>query len=142
MRIKEKDSVLQLTATNDGSGDFLVAIEVQSEGFSGHVDGHVVGAAWQTFVRQLTTLEAERKGAARLVSAMPGEFHLEVKSIDGKGHMGVSGELSYRRVGVERWPVQQLRFAFEFDPSKLSAFVVAAAGAQQRAAGDVRNARA
>jgi hypothetical protein len=79
--------------------------------------------------------------AARLISAMPGEFDLEVKSIDSKGHMGVSGVLSYRRLGVEQWPVQQLRFAFEFDPSKLSAFV-AAASAQQCAAGDVRNARA
>jgi hypothetical protein len=142
MKIEEEDSVLELTATSDGSGDFFVAIETQSEGFSGHADGHVEGAAWQTFVRELTTLEAERKGAARLVSAMPGEFDLEVKSIDSKGHMGVCGVLSYRRVGVEQWPVQQLRFAFEFDPSKLSAFVVAAAGAQQRAAGDARNARA
>jgi hypothetical protein len=71
-----------------------------SEGFSGHADGHVVGAAWQTFVRELTTLETERKGAAHLVSAMPGEFDLEVKSIDGEGHMGVSGVLSYRRVGA------------------------------------------
>ena len=142
MRIEEEDSVLELTATSDDSGDFLVSIEAQSEGFSGHADGHVVGAAWQSFVRELAALEEKRKGAARLVSAMPGEFDIEVKSIDSKGHMGASGALSYRRAGVEQWPAQQLRFAFEFDPSKLSAFVVAAAGAQQRAAGDVRNARA
>jgi hypothetical protein len=56
--------------------------------------------------------------------------------------MGVSGVLSYRRVGVQEWPVQQLYFAFEFDPSKLAAFARAAANAQQHAAGDVRDARA
>jgi hypothetical protein len=100
-----------------------------------------VGSAWRAFVRELTALEAQRKGAARLLSAMPGEFDLEVKAIDDKGHMGVSGVLSYR-VGIEQWPVQQLRFALEFDPSKLSAFVVTAAGARQCAAADVRNARA
>ena len=141
MKIEEKDSVLQLSATDDGSGDYLVAIEAQSGGFSGHADGHVTGAAWRGFVQELVALEAGWKGAARLISAIPGEFDLEVTAIDSKGHMGVSGVLSHRSVGVEHWPVQQLRFAFEFDPSKLSAFVVSAASAQQRAAADVRNAR-
>jgi hypothetical protein len=129
MRIEDKDSVLELAVADDGSGDFLVAIEAQSEGFCGHANSHVVGAAWHAFVRQLAALDAERKGAARLISAMPGEFDLEVKAIDSKGHMGVSGVLSYRRVGVEEWPVQQLRFAFEFDPSKLSGLAKAAANA-------------
>src|SRR5688572_17672915 len=142
MKLEGGCALLDLTVSDEGSGDFLVAIEAQSEGFSGHADGHVVGAAWHVFVEQLAVLEAERKGSARLISAMPGEFELEVRAIDGKGHMGVSGLLSYRRVGVEEWPVQQLRFAFEFDPSKLSAFVRAVATAQQRAAGDARNARA
>jgi hypothetical protein len=132
MRIEEKDSVLELTVTEDGSGDFLVAVEAQSEGFAGHADGHVVGAAWHAFVGQLAMLEAERRGAARLISAMSGEFDLEVKAIDCKGHMGVCGVLSYRSVGVEEWPVQQLRFAFEFDPSKLSDFAIAAANAHGR----------
>jgi hypothetical protein len=142
MKIEEKDSVLELVATDDGSGDFLVTIEAQIEGFCGHADGHVFGAAWHAFVRQLAALEAERKGAARLISAMPGDFDLEVMALDSKGHMGLSGVLSYRRAGVDEWPVQQLRFGFEFDPSKLSAFAKAAANAQQRAAGDVRDARA
>lgn len=136
MRIEERQSVLEITATDDGSGDFLVAIEAQSEGFSGHADGHVVGAEWHAFVRQLADLEAQRKGAARLSSAATGDFAREVKALDSRGRMGVSGALSYRRSGVEDWPVQQLRFSFEFDPSKLSAFSRAAANAQQYAAGD------
>jgi hypothetical protein len=141
MRIEEQESVLELTVTPDGSGDFLVAVEARSEGFCGHADGVVVGAAWGAFVQELGILEAERKGVARLISAL-GEFDLEVRAIDSRGHMGASGVLSYRPAGIEEWPVQQLRFAFEFDPSKLSSFANAAANAQQCAAGDVRNARA
>jgi hypothetical protein len=141
MRIEEKDSVLELIVTEDGSGDFLVAIEARSEGFSGHADGHVVGDAWRAFVRQLAILEAERKGTARLISVMPGEFDLEVKASDGRGHMGVSGVLAYRRVGVGDWPVQQLSFAFEFDPSKLLAFASAAASTQSAARERVNTAR-
>ena len=64
MRIEEQDSVLQLTVTPDGSGDFLVAVEARSEGFSGHADGVVVGAAWGVFVPELGILEAKRKGVA------------------------------------------------------------------------------
>ena len=135
MKIVEGDSILQLTATEDGSGDFLVSVEAQSQGFSGHADGHVVGAAGHVFVRQLTVLEAQRKGAASLTSAMPGEFELEVKAVDSRGHMGVSGVLSYRTVGLEDRSLQQLRFAFEFDPSKLAAFVNAAAQAEREPAG-------
>ncbi len=89
MKIEEEDSVLQLAATKDGSGDFLVAIEAQSEGFSGHAEVTLEVQRGRRLL-QLTTLEVERKGAAHLVSAMPGEFDLEVKSIDRKGHMGVS----------------------------------------------------
>lgn len=69
------------------------------------------GAEWHSFVRQLGILERERKGAARLVSAIPGEFDIEVKAVDSRGHLGVSGALSRRRVGDAEWCVQRLHFA-------------------------------
>lgn len=140
MEIVEGDSVFVLTAADDGSGDYLVSVEARAQGFSGHADGHVAGAEWHSFVRQLEVLERERKGAAHLISAMPGEFDIEVKAVDSRGHLGVSGVLSYQRVGDAEWCVQRLHFAFGFDPSKLAAFANAAS-AQQRAAADVRNAR-
>jgi hypothetical protein len=141
LQIQEADSLLLLSASDDGSGDVLLSVEVRCDGFSGHADGVVVASEWETFVQQLAALETERKGSARLSSAL-GELDFKVHSIDNRGHMGVSGVLSYHRVGVEEWPVQQLHFAFEFEPSKLAAFASDAANAQQRAAGDVRNARA
>jgi hypothetical protein len=129
MEILEADSTLVLAATDDGDGDFLISVEVRSDGFSGHEDGVVVGPEWCSFVEQLGALETERKGSAHLLSAVSGEFDVRVHAIDGRGHMGVSGVLSYRRVGVEDWPAQQLHFAFEFDPSKLAPFARAAAAA-------------
>lgn len=134
--------MFRLTAVEDGSGDFLVSVEARSRGFSGHADGHVVGADWHSFVRQLSVLEAERKGEAHLISATPGEFDIEIKSLDSRGHLGVSGILSYRCPGDEERFLQRLNFAFEFDPSKLAAFASAAVSAQQHAAGDARNSRA
>lgn len=119
LSITADGSLLVVTFEDDGSGDLLVSIEASSDGFSGHADGHVVGEDWERFVAELGHLERNRKGAARLSSAFPGEFEVVIGARDSVGHMGVSGILQYRRVGVEQWPVQQLHFAFEFDPSLL-----------------------
>ncbi len=129
--VTEKGSSLLVTFDSDGSGDFLVSIEAKSGGFSGHADGHVVGADWQQFVGDLRRLEETRRGAARFASAIPGEFELTVEAIDSRGHMGVSGVVRYRRAGVEDWPQQQLHFAFKFDPSRLASLVQNAGAAQQ-----------
>ena len=120
--LQEGTASLELSCNSDGSGDYLASIEVCVEGFSGHAEGHVVGADWTAFVKALRRLDEMRKGEARFESAIPGEFELRIHSIDSRGHMGISGLLRYQRVGVEEWPHQQLRFAFEFDPSKLPAF--------------------
>lgn len=116
-------SSLLVTFEDDGAGDFLLSIEASSDGFSGHADGHVIGEDWERFVAELRCLESSRKGAARFASAFPGEFEFEIGSVDSVGHMGVSGVLRYRRVGVEQWPQQQLHFAFEFDPSLLASLM-------------------
>ncbi len=120
--LQEGTASLELSCESDGAGDYLAALEVRVDGFSGHADGHVVGGEWDGFANDLRSLAQTCKGEARFESAIAGEFELRVHSIDSLGHMGVSGLLRYRRVGVEDWPQQQFRFAFEFDPSKLSAF--------------------
>lgn len=111
-----------LTSESDGSGDYLVAIDAKAYGFAGHADGHVVGAAWLGFCAELGALEKSRTGEAILESAMPGEFSIRVGSLNGVGHMSVSGVLGYSRSG---WPRQNLTFAFEFEPSQLAAVQLA-----------------
>jgi hypothetical protein len=113
-----EDAALLLEWSDDGSGDFLVSIEAQADGFCGHADGHVAGADLRRFTNDLERLEQSRKGKAQLVSAVPNEFEVTVQAIDGAGHMSVSGMLRYLRPGPER-PHQSLGFFFEFDPSQL-----------------------
>lgn len=120
--LEEGSASLELGCAPDGSGDYLVSLTVRVEGFSGHADGHVAGADWIAFVKAIRNLEETRKGEARFASVCPGEFELRVHAIDSRGHMGISGLLRYQRGGAEDQPQQQLRFAFEFDPSKLPAF--------------------
>jgi hypothetical protein len=134
--LSEKDSSLAITCDADGDGDYLVSVEAKTHGFAGHADGHVAGSEWEQFVVDLRKLEETRKGAARFGSALPGEFEVLVRAIDLRGHMGVSGVLQYRSIGVEDWSQQQLRFAFEFDPSLLPALVESANAAQQGAPRD------
>jgi len=121
--LREGKSSLTLSSTPDGSRDYLVSVEAAVNGFSGHADGHVAGRDWETFMADLERLEQARQGKACLASAAEGDFELTVHSIDSQGHMGVSGLLRYREAGVEDWPQQHLRFAFEFDPTKLAAFL-------------------
>lgn len=131
--LTEKESSLLITCQSDATSDLLVAIEAKSEGFQGHADGHVPSAEWHKFEADLQRLDKTRKGGARFASAYPGEFEISVNAIDSRGHMGVSGVLRYRRVGVEEWPQQQLHFAFEFDPSKLALLVRSISTDQQNA---------
>jgi hypothetical protein len=102
----------------DGSGDFLVSIEVEADDFRGHADGHVTGKDFRQFAGDLKRLDQFRKGMAQLSSAAAGEFEVTIRAIDRAGHMGVSGVLNYLRPGPER-PPQKLEFFFEFDPSQL-----------------------
>lgn len=123
LSITSDASLLVVNFDDDGSGDLLVSIEASSDGFSGHADGHVVRENWERFVTELERLERNRKGVACFSSAFPGGFEVLIEARDSVGHMGVSGVLQYRRVGVERWSAQQLNFAFEFDPSLLKPLV-------------------
>jgi hypothetical protein len=122
-KISEKESTLLISYLNDGAGDFLVTVETNCDGYKGHADGHVAGDDWQKFLTDLRLLDATRKGSAEFASAIEGEFEISFHAIDSVGHMGVSGALSYRRVGVEEWPKQELHFAFKFDPAQLSLLV-------------------
>lgn len=122
IRLTAPEASFLLSSESDSGSDYLIAIEAQADGFNGHADGHIVGAAWLGFCSALIALEETRKGEATLESAVPGEFSIRVGALNGKGHMSVSGVLSYGRSG---WPRQSLTFAFEFEPSQLAAVQLA-----------------
>jgi len=113
-----EDAAFLLEWSEDGSGDYLVSIGAEAEGFRGHSDGHVVGADFRRFIEELERLDQLRSGKAQISSAAQGLFEVTIHSIDSAGHMGVSGVLRYLRTGPER-PYQVIEFFFEFDPSQL-----------------------
>jgi hypothetical protein len=118
IRFSATESSFLLTVESDGSGDYLVAISAETDGFKGHADGHVAGSCWTKFSRELVALNDSRKGEAKLESAFPGEFSVRIGAANRRGHMSVSGTLGFSR---GEWPRQCLEFGFEFDPTQLGA---------------------
>jgi hypothetical protein len=116
--LQNGEALMSLNWDDDGSGDYLVSIEAEAEGFKGHADGHVTGADLRAFTDGLERLEHSRKGEAVLVSAATGEFKITIRAVDSVGHMGVAGALRYTSPGRER-PSQMLHFEFDFEPSQL-----------------------
>jgi len=112
-----------LSLTWQYDGDFLVSVEAESCGFSGHADGHVADDEFKQFVSSLKDLERTRQGEATFSSAMPGDFEVSIRSLDSQGHLGVQGKLYFCDYGSRYGHVNQLTFCFEFDPSDLAAFI-------------------
>jgi len=105
----------------DGSGDFLVSIETESDGFRGHADGHVEREEFRAFVTALRQLDRSRKGSAKLTSAMPGQFEVIVRAVDSVGHLGAEGMLKYGAGGA---PEQELHFRIhDFEQSQIETAV-------------------
>lgn len=110
---------IECTEPHDAPGDLRLLVRVKRHHFCGEVDAWVEQRAWFGFTQDLTILEQERQGAARLEGMSPGELSLSLRSLDGAGSVGVEGAIGYRSFDGE----VELRFSvFAFDPSQLVAF--------------------
>ncbi len=78
--------------------------------------------AIETFIEGLHQLDQTRKGAVLLTSMSPDELTLEVKALDGWGHLGVGirveqhnpSQVSYKNI---------LQTGFEIDPTSLPSII-------------------
>ena len=103
-------------------GDFYVAIDAASHGYSGSADGHVAADNFNQFASDLCVLEEKRKGSAVLSSVIPDVFEIRIESLDNLGHLGASGTLTDVISRNHHGHVVRLDFSFEFSPSVLAAF--------------------
>ena len=110
----EEDETLQ------SGGDAYVTVQVQSQGFVGHNDLWVVGAALASFAADLRALERSLQGEARLKSISPNELDLRVFAVDRRGHLAIEGSTGYwTHDGGEQQFWHAVTFGFAFEPQQL-----------------------
>lgn len=101
-------------------GDAYVTVQVQSQGFVGHNDLWVVGAALASFAADLRVLERSLQGEARLQSISPNELDLRVFAVDRRGHLAIEGSTGYwTHDGGEQQFWHAVTFGFAFEPQQL-----------------------
>jgi hypothetical protein len=109
-----------------GAGDFSVSIELRSGAFSGAVSGVWLAVTdCDSFLSQLRSLEAHRKGAAELIGMS--ENHCLNLCIDSPASpVSVSGDLLTNYYSLSVFHQQRLQFSFsveqEFLPQLLAGF--------------------
>jgi hypothetical protein len=107
-------------------GDVEFSVDVSSSGYTGRGFAWVDGTQLADFITHLAALEEHRQGSAQLESMSKGEFVLRVASVDRKGHMAVSGQISAYKYQSEARPYRHaVEFGFEFDPTALPAVLAA-----------------
>ena len=106
-------------------GDVRLRVRVEVEGFAGFSDrAWIEKAVLHRFVEGVQELERTRKGEATLESMSPGEFALQLRSVDRAGHLAATGQLKRVTYGAEVHE-QRLHFGFDLDSGTVSAFVQA-----------------
>jgi hypothetical protein len=102
-------------------GDAYVTVTVESRGFAGRNDLHVVAAEFRAFCASLVTLQRTLKGEARLTSVMPNELDIVVAPADALGHIVVKGHTGYdvQMAHTSYW--HSVHFGFQVEPTQLDA---------------------
>jgi len=96
-------------------GDTKLSTQVEVGDFTGRGYAWIEAHHLLAFVAALRKLEADRQGAAEIVSMSPGEFRLRVLATDNLGHLAVEGQISASG--------QSLEFGFSLCPSLLPGVV-------------------
>lgn len=100
-------------------GDAYVGVSVDSRGFSGQHDLHVLGMAFRSFCSSILMLHKELKGEARLTAVAPNELDVRIAPADALGHISVSGNIGYHALGSHTSFWHQVNFGFEIEPNQL-----------------------
>ena len=102
----------------DFDGDYIVSVLAEAHGFRGHADGHVEQREFRSFANSVVNLATSRKGEAKLTSAFPEFFDVEIRSVDSVGHLGVFGSLNFG-TSNEFDERQSLQFSLHFEPAQI-----------------------
>jgi hypothetical protein len=122
LRLTDGTSFLEIDLAS-WDGDAYVTVAIESRGFAGRNDLHVVACEFQSFCASLVSLQRTLKGEARLTGVMPNELDIVLAPADALGHIVVKGHTGYevQMAHTSHW--HAVHFGFQVDPTQLDAAV-------------------
>ena len=102
-------------------GDAYLSVVVDSRGFSGRNDLHVVAAAFRLFCSQLLALQRTLKGEARLTALVPAELDIHIEPAGSTGHLAIVGRTGYHMQIAYTTYWHEVHFGFQIEPGQLDA---------------------
>jgi len=118
MTITDGKSALEIDLVN-WDGDAYVTVKIDSRGYSGENDLHVLAGVFKKFCTDILELQKTLKGKAVLESVSPGELSIEIQPDGDLGHMVVHGRCGYHVQTARHANWHSVEFGFEFDPQQL-----------------------
>ena len=122
LRLTDGSSSLEV-ALASWDPDAYVTVAIESRGFAGRNDLHVVAGAFRDFCASLISLQKTLKGEARLTGVMPNELDIVIAPADKLGHIAVKGHTGYHVQMAHTSYWHAVHFGFQIEPSQLDAAV-------------------
>ena|SRR5882672_2560646 len=102
-------------------GDAYVTVAINSRGFAGRNDLHIIAEAFNNFCAALVSLQRTLTGEARLTGVMPNELDIVLAPADRLGHIAVKGHTGYKVQLAHTSYWHAVHFGFQVEPTQLDA---------------------
>ena len=100
-------------------GDAYIIVRIDSRGYSGTNDLHILTEEFERFCRDILELQRTLKGQAVLNSISPNELSIIIKPFDALGHISVTGKCGYHIHTSHGTNWHSVEFGFEVDPQQI-----------------------
>ena len=122
--LTDRVSILDLDLAS-WDGDAYVTVKVNSRGYCGENDLHILAGDFRQFCSSLISLQKNLKGSATLTSVHPEELFIEIKPFGSLGHFSVLGKFGYHISTSHSSNWHSVEFGFEIEPQQLDMAVKA-----------------
>lgn len=120
LRLTDGMSCLEIDLA-DWDGDAYVTVAIESSGYAGRNDLHVVSEDFTEFCSSLIELQRTLKGRARLTGVMPEELDIVFTPAGSLGHIAVTGHTGYHVQMAHTTYWHAVHFGFQIEPTELDA---------------------
>ena len=118
LRLSDGESLIEIDLVQLDP-DAYISIRVDSRGFLGRNDLHILDSEFRNFCEDLVAMQNTLKGKASLASVAEDELSLSIAPSDSLGHFSVVGSTGYHlRTGLHSY-WHQVTFGFTIEPTQL-----------------------